>query len=278
VKTRTLRSLAVQLWLPAVVLAVLWFSTANSESFYFPPFSEVLVALRDGFVDGSLVGDIAFSMRNVLAGLVLATVVGILLGFLIGESRRLRVAAQPFLDYLRATPMVAFIPVIILTFGIGAAPKVFLIFLGAVWPILLNTVSGVHGISPAVRESARAYRIPAALRLRKVLLPAALPQIFAGVRISLSVAIVMMIVGEIYGSPHGLGHFILDAGQRFQVKDTWAGTLLIGVIGYVMTLVLLGIERVCLGWYVRRPPRMRRQDRRLAPAARQEDDSRLAAV
>lgn len=277
-KTRTLRSLAVQLWLPAVVLAVLWFSTANSESFYFPPFSEVLVALKDGFVDGSLVGDIAFSMRNVLAGLVLATVVGILLGFLIGESRRLRVAAQPFLDYLRATPMVAFIPVIILTFGIGAAPKVFLIFLGAVWPILLNTVSGVHGISPAVRESARAYRIPAALRLRKVLLPAALPQIFAGVRISLSVAIVMMIVGEIYGSPHGLGHFILDAGQRFQVKDTWAGTLLIGVIGYVMTLVLLGIERVCLGWYVRRPPRMRRQDRRLAPAARQEDDSRLAAV
>ncbi|MFL6118332.1 ABC transporter permease [Actinophytocola sp.] len=277
-KTRTLRSLAVQLWLPAVVLVVLWFSTANSKSFYFPPFSEVLVALRDGFVEGSLVGDIAFSMRNVLAGLVLATVVGILLGFLIGESRSLRVAAQPFLDYLRATPMVAFIPVIILTFGIGAAPKVFLIFLGAVWPILLNTISGVHGIATAVRESARAYRIPAALRLRKVLLPAALPQIFAGIRISLSVAIVMMIVGEIYGSPHGLGHFILDAGQRFQVKDTWAGTLLIGVIGYLMTLVLLGIERVCLGWYVRRPPRMRRQDRRLAPAARQEDESRFAAV
>jgi ABC-type nitrate/sulfonate/bicarbonate transport system permease component len=275
---KTLRSLAVQLWLPVLVLLGLWLGTAHNTSFYFPPFADVLVALKDRLVDGTLVHDIVFSMTNVLEGLAVAIVLGVLLGILIGESPGLRVAASPFLDFVRATPMVAFIPVIILTFGIGSAPKVFLIALGAFWPILLNTISGVHGISPAIRESARAYRIPATLRLRRVLVPGALPQIFAGIRISLSVSVVMMIVSEIYGSPEGLGHFILNAGTTFQVKDTWAGTFLIGVIGYAMTLVLLLVERACLGWYVQRPPRERASDRRLASAAAPGADRATAAA
>ncbi len=259
-----LRSLATQLWLPFLVVLVLWFGTATSTSFYFPPLSEVLVALKDALLHGTLVHDVLFSMRNVLTGLAIAIVVGVTVGVVVGESTTLRVAAQPFLDFVRATPMVAFIPVIILTFGIGSGPKVFLIALAAFWPVLLNTISGVHGISSSVRESSRAYRIPPGLRLRKVLLPGALPQIFAGIRISLSVSVVMMIVGEIYGSPEGLGHFVLHAGTTFQVADTWAGTLLIGAIGYGMTLVLLGIEYASLGWYVQRPPRERRKVRRRA--------------
>ncbi|MEV6344247.1 ABC transporter permease [Actinoplanes sp. NPDC051851] len=246
-----MKNLLTQLWLPVLVLLTLGLATAGSTSFYFPPFTDVLVTLWTDLTQGTLLHDLLFSMRNVLAGLAIALLAGVLLGILIGESDGLREAAQPFLDYMRATPMVAFVPVIILTFGIGSAPKVFLIALAATWPILLNTVSGVHGISPAVRESVRAYRIPAVLRLRRVLLPGALPQIFAGIRISLSVSVVMMIVGEIYGSPEGLGHFVLHAGTSFQVKDVWAGTLLIGVIGYLMTLVLIAIEHASLGWYER---------------------------
>ena len=81
---------------------------------------------------------------------------------------------------------------------------------------------------------------------------------------SLAVALVLMIVGEIYGSPTGLGHFVLTAGNSFQIKETWAGTLLIGLIGYAMTLVLIGVEHLSLGWYRQRPPRQRR--RSAAPA------------
>jgi ABC-type nitrate/sulfonate/bicarbonate transport system permease component len=256
-----LRSVLTQLWLPVVAVAAVWTATAGSTNFYFPPLSRVLAALWTGLTDGTLAGDLVFSLRNILLGLAIATAVGVGVGMVIGEHERLERATAPVLTFARATPTVAFVPVIILTLGIGAAPKVFLIFLGTVWPILLNTISGVRGINPAVRETARSYRIPRRLRLLKVVLPGALPQIFAGIRVALAVAVVLMVVGEIYGSPVGLGNFILESGSSFQVADTWAGTILIGALGYGLNVVLLLFEHVLLGWHLQRPPRARRAAR-----------------
>jgi ABC-type nitrate/sulfonate/bicarbonate transport system permease component len=252
------KSLLKQLWLPVLMVAILWIATAGSSSFYFPPLSQVLGTLWTDLTEGGLVGDLVFSVRNIVAGLTLAIVVGVGAGLVIGEVRILRQATAPLLDFARATPTVAFVPVIILTLGIGAAPKIFLIFLGSVWPILLNTVSGVHGINPAVHETAYSYRIPWRLRFRKVVLPGALPQIFAGIRIALSVAVVLMVVSEIYGSPIGLGNFILQSGSSFKVKDTWAGTIMIGILGYALSVLLLACEHFFLGWHYQRQPRTRR--------------------
>ena len=252
------KSLLKQLWLPALVFAALLVATAGSTSFYFPPLTQVLGTLWSELTGGGLVGDLLFSLRNIAFGLTLATVAGVGAGLVIGEVRLLRQATAPLLDFARATPTVAFVPVIILTLGIGSGPKVFLIFLGSVWPILLNTVSGVHGINPAVHETAHSYRIPWRLRLLKVVLPGALPQIFAGIRVALSVAVVLMVVSEIYGSPVGLGNFILQSGSSFKVADTWAGTILIGILGYALSVLLLAAEHLLLGWYHQRPPRARR--------------------
>jgi ABC-type nitrate/sulfonate/bicarbonate transport system permease component len=252
------KSLLKQLWLPVLVFAVLLVATAGSTSFYFPPLTRVLAALWTGLTGGGLVGDLLFSLRNIAFGLTLATVAGVGAGLVIGEVRLLRQATAPLLDFARATPTVAFVPVIILTLGIGSGPKVFLIFLGSVWPILLNTVSGVHGINPAVHETAHSYRIPWRLRLLKVVFPGALPQIFAGIRVALSVAVVLMVVSEIYGSPVGLGNFILQSGSSFKVADTWAGTILIGILGYALSVLLLAAEHLLLGWYHQRPTRARR--------------------
>ncbi|WP_416985289.1 ABC transporter permease [Streptomyces sp. T028] len=246
-----------QLWLPLLVFVVLLVTTAGSTSFYFPPLTEVLAALWRELVDGDLVGDLLFSLRNILCGLAIATVVGVGAGLVIGEIRTLRLATGPLLDFARATPTVGFVPVIILTLGIGSGPKIFLIFLGSVWPILLNTVSGVQAIGPAVHETARSYRIPWPLRLRRVILPGALPQILAGIRVALSVAVVLMVVSEIYGSPVGLGNFILQSGSSFHVAETWAGTILIGVLGYGLSVLLLLVEHRLLGWYHQRAPRVR---------------------
>jgi ABC-type nitrate/sulfonate/bicarbonate transport system permease component len=251
-----------------IVVVILWFATAGSTDFYFPPLSQMLSALWQGLTEGSLKSDLAFSLRNIIIGLAIAIAVGVGVGLVIGEHKHLQQATAPLLDFARATPTVAFVPVIILTLGIGAAPKVFLIFLGSVWPILLNTISGVRGINPAVRETARSYRIPWHLRLLKVVLPGALPQIFAGIRIALSVAVVLMVVSEIYGSPIGLGNFILQSGSSFQVTDTWAGTILIGILGYGLSLVLLACEHLSLGWYFQRAPSTRRAAR--APINRNE--------
>lgn len=247
-----------QLWLPVLCAAVLLVATAGSTSFYFPPATDVLATLWRELAHDGLVDDLLFSLRNIVAGLAAATVVGVGAGLVIGETKLLRQATAPLLDFARATPTVAFVPVIILTLGIGSGPKIFLIALGSVWPILLNTISGVHGINPAVHESARSYRVPLRLRLTKVVLPGALPQIFAGIRVALSIAVVLMVVSEIYGSPIGLGNFILQSGSSFAVPETWAGTVLIGILGYGLSVLLLVAEYALLGWYHQRPPRTRR--------------------
>ncbi|WP_335976783.1 MULTISPECIES: ABC transporter permease [Streptomycetaceae] len=247
-----------QLWLPVVVLAVLLLATAGSTSFYFPPATEVLATLWRQLVHEGLAGDLLYSLKNIVLGLLAATAVGVGAGLLIGEVPLLRQAVGPLLDFARATPTVAFVPVIILTLGIGSGPKIFLIALGSLWPILLNTVSGVQSVNPAVHETARSYRVPLRLRLLKVVLPGALPQIFAGVRVALSIAVVLMVVSEIYGSPVGLGHFILQSGSDFAVPETWAGTVLIGILGYGLSVLLLAAEYALLGWYHQRPPRTRR--------------------
>ncbi|MFD7709878.1 ABC transporter permease [Streptomyces sp. NPDC059785] len=256
------RSALVQLWLPVLVVAVLLLATAGNTSFYFPPATDVLATLWRELVHGGLVGDLLFSLRNIAAGLAIATAVGVGAGLVIGEVELLRQITAPLLDFARATPTVAFVPVIILTLGIGSGPKIFLIAFGSLWPILLNTISGVHGINPAVHETAHSYRVPWRLRLLKVVLPGALPQIFAGIRVALSIAVVLMVVSEIYGSPVGLGNFILQSGSSFAVPETWAGTVLIGILGYGLSVLLLAAEYVLLGWYHQRPPRTRRTETR----------------
>jgi sulfonate transport system permease protein len=257
-RSSLLSRVLVQLWLPVAVVVILWFWTAGSTSFYFPPLQDMLGAMWTGLTEGELKSDLWYSLKNIVLGVAAAVVVGVFVGLVIGENRGLRRATAPLLDFLRATPTIAFVPVMILTFGIGSTPKVFLIFLGAVWPILLNTISGVAGINPAINETAFSYRIPWRLRLFKVTLPGAAPQVFAGLRVALQVAIVLMVVSEIYGSPIGLGNFILQSGSSFRVADTWGGTILIGILGYVLSVLLLVVDHWLLGWHYRHPPRVRR--------------------
>jgi len=251
------KELLLQLWLPVLIFVIVLIATAGSKSLYFPPLAHVLDIMWTGLAGGKLLPALGFSMRNLLTGLAIAAVSGVLLGLVLGEHERLRVAATPVLDFFRAMPHVAFVPVIIIALGIASAPKVFLIVFGSIWPILLNTVDGVAGIPPSVREAARSYRIPYWLRLRKVVLPGALPQIFAGLRIAVAVGIVLMVVGEMYGSAQGIGYYILTSGSDFAVAETWAGTLLLGIVGYALSMAVLGAEHLCLGWYFQRAPRAR---------------------
>ena len=259
-RTAFLRKILTMLWLPVLVLVAVLVITGPSTSFYFPPLTTVLQSLWTGLASGPLLPDLAYSVGNLIAGLILAIVIGVGLGLFIGERRVLREALRPLLDFARAVPPISFVPVIIITLGIGAAPKIVLIFLGTVWPILLNTIAGVASINPAVVETARSYRIPARLRFFRVILPGALPQAFAGIRVALAVGVVLTVVSEIYGSAIGLGNFILQSGSSFQVADTYAGTILIGAVGYILSVVLLGLEYLLLGWYVERAPKPRRSN------------------
>lgn len=255
--SRRIGRAATALWFPLGLVAAIWLLSASSTSLYFPPASRVLDELVDGLVDGELLSALAYSLSNYAIGMTVAVVLGVGLGVVLGERRALRSALAPLLDFMRALPNVAFVPVFILALGIGAGPKIALIAFGCFWPVLVNTIDGVRSINPAILETAQSFRTPHHLRLSRVVFMGALPQVFAGIRIALSVGVVLMVVSELYGSTQGIGHAILDSGQRFAVAETWAGTVLIGVVGYLISMAFLAVEHAALGWHFHRPRRRR---------------------
>jgi ABC-type nitrate/sulfonate/bicarbonate transport system permease component len=247
--SRRLLDILALWWLPAC-LFVLWLvGSAGSTSFYFPPLSRILSVLWRDLITGSLPADMAISLGNMGAGLSFAVVLGVFSGLLIGEYATVRRALTPTLNFLRSVPPAAVVPIVIIALGIGSAPKIFIIALTCFWPVCLNTVDGVRGISPQLVDTARAFRIPRLLYFRRVLLMAALPQILAGVRIAIAVALVLMVISEFFGASAGLGFYINENKQRFAMAETWAGTLLVGLLGYLLSALFLRIERWLLAWY-----------------------------
>ncbi|UOR01873.1 ABC transporter permease subunit [Leucobacter allii] len=238
-----------QIWLPLALL-LLWFvASAGSSSPFWPPLSDIFAAMLDWALGGGMAADLAFSFGNYLVALALALLVGIGAGIVIGLTPRAARVLDPYLDLLRSLPIVVFVPIVVLVLGIGAFPKIFLIAVACVWPILLHTIEGVRSIAPSVFEAGRAYRIPLGLSVRKIVLPGALPQIVVGVRLAITVGLVMLVVSEMYGSTHGVGYFILNSSQRFKLADAWAGTLLVGVIGWAITQAYAALEHRLLAWY-----------------------------
>ncbi len=247
--TNTLRRFLEQAWLPFALLALWWVLSSGSTNFYFPPLSVIWETFLDELLTGRMLRNIGASMRNITAGLFIGVLAGVFIGVAIGRSRNLRAVLDPYLQFLRAMPQVALIPIIIGAFGITALPKIWAIAFACVWPVLLNTIDGIRAIDTGTRDMVRSYRINRRLELFKVMLPAALPQIMAGIRVSLSVAVVVMVVSEIWGATEGLGFFINQSGAQFQVAATWAGTLVVGLIGYLLSLIFLFIEHRSLHWY-----------------------------
>ena len=189
------------------------------------------------------------------AGLFIAIVLGVLFGLIIGEFRSFRQATTPTLNFLRSVPPAAIVPIVIIAMGTGAAPKIFIIALSCFWPILLNTIDGVRGISSQMIETTRAFKIPLFLVLRRVLFMGALPQIMAGIRVALAIALVIMVISEFFGASTGLGYYIRQQKEMFALVETWAGTLLVGILGYIISSIFLKIETWTLGWYFQVPPK-----------------------
>lgn len=248
-----------QVWLPALLVAAWWVLSSGSKSFYFPPLSDILSALWTDLASGLLVGHLEVSLGNLAAGLAIATVLGVAAGLLIGEMETLRRITSPTLNFFRAVPPASIVPIVIIALGVGAAPKIFIIALGCFWPILLNTIDGVRGTSSAVRETARAYRIPAHLVVFRVALPAAMPQIMAGIRVALAVGLVLMVISEFFGADAGVGFYITEASTRFATRQAWAGTILVGILGYLLSAGFLVVERQVLAWYFQDAKRLRRR-------------------
>jgi sulfonate transport system permease protein len=246
---RGLWRLVRSLWIPVVVIALWWVASDSSRSVYYPPLHAILSTLWSGLIHGPLLSDLFYSLKNLVLGLLIATVCGVAVGFVLGMARPLADAVDPLLQLLRAVPQVAMIPVILTIMGIGSAPKIISVAIATVWPVMLNTESGVRGIEPGFTDVARTFRISLRDRLQHVIVPASLPSIAAGVRTAIPIGLIVMIFSELYGSTQGVGYYILNAGQQFLVSEAWAGTLLVGIIGYAVSRLAVVSERRVLRWY-----------------------------
>lgn len=247
--TRRVIAAATQLALPVVVVTTWWWWSTASDSFHFPPLIDILRTFGDTWLFEQVGSDVVPSLARLGAGYGLAAVVGVGAGIALGLSPSAHRVSAPILEFLRAIPPPALIPPGIVVLGVGNSLKVLVIALASLWPILLNTTDGVAGVQPVMIETARSYGCGPRECLRHVILPAALPQVFVGLRTSLSVAIIVMVVSEMVASTEGIGFFILRSQRSFAVPEMWSGVLLLGVLGLALNAGLTGIERRVLRWH-----------------------------
>lgn len=243
---------------PLVVVAALWEALGAAgvvPENRLPPPSRVLAGLAEllsrGLPPGSaLLGHCAASLRRVFGGVGAALVVAIPLGLLMGRSARLRSLFNPFVELTRPIPPLAWVPLAILWFGIGDLSAVFIIFLGAFFPILLNTVAGVLAIERGLIESAVILGASKRDLFLKVLAPGATPSIITGVRVAVGVGWMTLVAAEFTGvrSGFGLGYMIMTARDIQRADQIVAGMLVIGLIGYSMDALIRVAERRLLRW------------------------------
>jgi ABC-type nitrate/sulfonate/bicarbonate transport system permease component len=246
---RRLLGTGLEVTVPLLLLVAWGVASARSETYYFPPLTDILSTFADTWVFERVGSDVVPSLVRMGLGFGIAVVVAISAGLLLGMSRRSRIATAPIVEFLRAIPPPALLPFAILVIGVGNSMKVFIIAFVCIWPILLNTIAGVTGVDPTLRETTRVYGISRRDRVWRVMLPAASPQIFAGMRTSLSLALILMVISEMVASTNGIGYFVLQSQRTFAIPEMWSGILLLGILGYTLNAAFVLIERRVLRWH-----------------------------
>ncbi|HET6952206.1 MAG TPA: ABC transporter permease [Acidimicrobiales bacterium] len=241
--------LALQLVLPAGLIALWWWTSESSTSFYYPPLSRIVESLQEDWLFEQVGTDLLPSLGRFTAGYLIAAAAGIVAGTLIGLAPRLRQASQPVTEFVRSIPPPLLLPVTLAVFGIGNASKIAVITLGSVWPVLLNTIDGVRGVDPQTLDMARSFGLGRRMRITRVMLPAASPKIAVGMRTALSVALILMVISEMVGSTNGLGFRVLSAQRSFDAPGTYAGVIVIGVVGLIVNIGFLVVEAWIMRWH-----------------------------
>lgn len=240
---------AYALGLP-ILLVVIWgvWATVSPERFFPPPMT-IVEAFLDTWIGPRLWNDVLPSLGRLFFGVLFSIAVGVGAGIVIGRVRWLRELLNPMLEFFRAVPPPVLIPIIAVLLGPTDAMKVTVIVVGAIWPVLLNTIDGVRATDSVMTETARSFSLTRAEQLRYLVLPAASPRIMAGVRQALSIALILMVISEMFYSSSGLGYQIVYFQRNYLIAQMWSGILLLGLIGVLLAAVFGVVERRVLRWY-----------------------------
>lgn len=202
---------------------------------------------NDAF-SGTILTHLFASMQRVYGGFVLAIVIGIPMGLMIGKVKIIRQMLDPTLSLLRPIPVTAWLPLSMIFFGLGPRSAIFLVFLGAFYPILLNTIFGVRSVDPRLFEAAAMLGCDGSRMFRQVVMPAAMPGIFNGLRLAHGFAWILIVVGEMTGVPTGLGSVIMDGRTLSRTDLVITGMIIIGIAGFLTDRVIVSINNWVLRW------------------------------
>jgi ABC-type nitrate/sulfonate/bicarbonate transport system permease component len=197
---------------------------------------------------GQLLAALAPSLGRIFSGFVLAVIVAVPLGLLMGSIALVYRLLEPLTEFIRPIPAAAYIPVAILFLGIGNEMKIFVVFLACLFPILLNTYGGVRGVDPVLIDTGRTFGVSRFKALCQIVFPAALPSILTGMRISLGIALIVVVVAEMIAGNSGIGYYILDMQRSFRVPEMFAGIFTLGLTGFMINYAFLKVEQRMLRW------------------------------
>jgi NitT/TauT family transport system permease protein len=221
-----------------------------AEPAFLPPLSQVLASGWTLVTNGQLFEHVWASLTRSLIGYGLALLYAIPLGLAIGWYRRLANALSPLVETLRNTAALALLPVFILLFGIGESSKIALVIYSCSWPLLLNTIAAVKNVDPLLVKSARTMGLSQRQLFRKVILPAALPTIFVGMRLAGASSLLVLVAAEMIGAKAGLGYLIIYSQYNFQIEYMYVGIITITALGLLFNHSLARLERHFTAWKV----------------------------
>ncbi len=216
----------------------------------FPPLDKILMATWQGVAGGGLVDDIAISLQRSGLAFAAAVALGIPLGLFMGQIRPVEQALDPILQFFRQTSALALYPVFILLLGLGEASKVFVIFWATLFPLLLATIGGVKEVDRKLIEMATTFGASRASVFTRVILPASVPAIFVGLRLSATTALLLLIAAEMIGANKGLGFQVMNAQYNFQIPQMFAAILLLALLGLTANAALVSLQNRLCRWAV----------------------------
>ena len=234
------------------VLLVLWELSSAMEwvsALSWPRISAVLVTLWGLTFSGEILSELLPSMWRMFAGYFIGIGLGVLIGLLMGGFRVVYHLLEPVTEILRPIPSPAYVPIAILFLGIDDEMKIFMIAFASFFPVLLNTYSGVRSVDPVQLQTASTFGVKGRKLLWQIVLPSASPYIFTGMRVSLAVALIVMVISEMVAASNGVGYFILAAQRGFQVREMFAGVVTLAVVGYALNRIFLAVENRVLAWH-----------------------------
>jgi ABC-type nitrate/sulfonate/bicarbonate transport system permease component len=221
------------------------------DPIFLPAPSSILLQLFKLLLSLPIYIDLGTTLYRFFVGFVLGCAIAIPIGIFMGISKRVYVALEPTVELLRPIPASALIPVALLLLGLGDDMTIAIVAYAVIWPVLINTIDGVRSVDPILLDTGRIFGLDSKGLIRKVIIPASLPNIATGMRISLAISIVLVIVVEMLVGDRGLGHRVIDTERTFRFAEMYGTVFLIGLVGYFVNTLFLALSNAVIGWHIK---------------------------